>query len=237
MAARAYRAASFAYSSTCHRLAKSGRITSRPSDSRAYRVLRYPRNWNALLYVVRVSTREICRPATTVGAGRVCRPCFCRAPRGDGGPVIDLVRPVNSFTNTKIGAPFCSRRCARSHRMMELVTVPACIGGRDVIWSSIDRGLVKRISDPTHGERPKANDLKEVEALCCRAAFLSSARKASVSLTLRRGLFLFSLNKRSIIIGVWGGPRRVYASFKFFLYTLLVRRGIVRDRRHLSRWR
>src|SRR5699024_7224750 len=24
-----------------------------------------------------------------------------------------------------------------------------------------------------------------------------------------------------IIIGVWGGPRRVYASFKFFLYTLL----------------
>src|SRR4030081_2805081 len=25
----------------------------------------------------------------------------------------------------------------------------------------------------------------------------------------------------SLIIGVWGGPRRVYASFKFFLYTLL----------------
>ncbi|MBW7950660.1 MAG: NADH-quinone oxidoreductase subunit M, partial [Pseudorhodoplanes sp.] len=24
-----------------------------------------------------------------------------------------------------------------------------------------------------------------------------------------------------LIIGVWGGPRRVYASFKFFLYTLL----------------
>src|SRR5690606_14941946 len=24
-----------------------------------------------------------------------------------------------------------------------------------------------------------------------------------------------------IIIGVWGGPRRVYAAFKFFLYTLL----------------
>ena len=24
-----------------------------------------------------------------------------------------------------------------------------------------------------------------------------------------------------IIIGVWGGARRVYASFKFFLYTLL----------------
>src|SRR6201999_2025328 len=24
-----------------------------------------------------------------------------------------------------------------------------------------------------------------------------------------------------IIIGVWGGPRRIYASFKFFLYTLL----------------
>src|SRR5690349_23908464 len=23
-----------------------------------------------------------------------------------------------------------------------------------------------------------------------------------------------------LIIGVWGGPRRVYASFKFFLYTL-----------------
>jgi len=26
-----------------------------------------------------------------------------------------------------------------------------------------------------------------------------------------------------LIIGVWGGPRRVYASFKFFLYTLLGR--------------
>ena len=26
-----------------------------------------------------------------------------------------------------------------------------------------------------------------------------------------------------LIIGVWGGPRRVYASFKFFLYTLLAR--------------
>ena len=24
-----------------------------------------------------------------------------------------------------------------------------------------------------------------------------------------------------LIIGVWGGPRRVYASFKFFLYTLV----------------
>src|SRR2546428_8183458 len=24
-----------------------------------------------------------------------------------------------------------------------------------------------------------------------------------------------------VIIGVWGGPRRVYAAFKFFLYTLL----------------
>ena len=24
-----------------------------------------------------------------------------------------------------------------------------------------------------------------------------------------------------LIIGVWGGPRRVYAAFKFFLYTLL----------------
>ncbi|MBS2070056.1 hypothetical protein KCQ62_26490, partial [Klebsiella pneumoniae] len=24
-----------------------------------------------------------------------------------------------------------------------------------------------------------------------------------------------------LIIGVWGGPRRVYASFKFFLYTFL----------------
>src|ERR1700753_2648125 len=24
-----------------------------------------------------------------------------------------------------------------------------------------------------------------------------------------------------IIIGVWGGPKRIYASFKFFLYTLL----------------
>ena len=24
-----------------------------------------------------------------------------------------------------------------------------------------------------------------------------------------------------LIIGIWGGPRRIYASFKFFLYTLL----------------
>ena len=40
-------------------------------------------------------------------------------------------------------------------------------------------------------------------------------------------LFLFyvffeaSLIPMFIIIGVWGGNRRVYASFKFFLYTLL----------------
>jgi NADH-quinone oxidoreductase subunit M len=26
-----------------------------------------------------------------------------------------------------------------------------------------------------------------------------------------------------IIIGIWGGPRRVYAAFKFFLYTLPAR--------------
>ena len=26
-----------------------------------------------------------------------------------------------------------------------------------------------------------------------------------------------------LIIGVWGGPRRVYAAFKFFLYTLPAR--------------
>src|SRR5207244_805299 len=26
-----------------------------------------------------------------------------------------------------------------------------------------------------------------------------------------------------LIIGIWGGPRRVYSAFKFFLYTLLVR--------------
>ena len=31
------------------------------------------------------------------------------------------------------------------------------------------------------------------------------------------------LNPDVIIIGVWGGPRRVYASFKFFLYTLPAR--------------
>ena len=30
-----------------------------------------------------------------------------------------------------------------------------------------------------------------------------------------------SLIPMFLIIGVWGGPRRVYASFKFFLYTLL----------------
>ena len=33
--------------------------------------------------------------------------------------------------------------------------------------------------------------------------------------------FEASLIPMFIIIGVWGGPRRVYASFKFFLYTLL----------------
>src|SRR5690606_15832751 len=32
--------------------------------------------------------------------------------------------------------------------------------------------------------------------------------------------FEASLIPMFIIIGVWGGPRRVYASFKFFLYTL-----------------
>ena len=33
--------------------------------------------------------------------------------------------------------------------------------------------------------------------------------------------FEATLNPMYLIIGVWGGPRRVYAAFKFFLYTLL----------------
>jgi NADH-quinone oxidoreductase subunit M len=33
--------------------------------------------------------------------------------------------------------------------------------------------------------------------------------------------FEASLIPMYIIIGVWGGPNRVYAAFKFFLYTLL----------------
>jgi NADH-quinone oxidoreductase subunit M len=33
--------------------------------------------------------------------------------------------------------------------------------------------------------------------------------------------FEASLIPMYLIIGVWGGPNRVYAAFKFFLYTLL----------------
>jgi NADH-quinone oxidoreductase subunit M len=44
----------------------------------------------------------------------------------------------------------------------------------------------------------------------------SRARPRAVLLFFEGGLIPMFL-----IIGVWGGPRRVYASFKFFLYTLL----------------
>ena len=37
---------------------------------------------------------------------------------------------------------------------------------------------------------------------------------------LFRSFFEATLIPMYIIIGVWGGPRRVYAAFKFFLYTL-----------------
>ncbi len=44
---------------------------------------------------------------------------------------------------------------------------------------------------------------------------------ASLDLMLFYVFFEAGLIPMFIIIGVWGGPRRVYASFKFFLYTLL----------------
>ena len=34
-------------------------------------------------------------------------------------------------------------------------------------------------------------------------------------------LFFSRFNSNVLIIGVWGGPRRVYSAFKFFLFTLL----------------
>ena len=43
----------------------------------------------------------------------------------------------------------------------------------------------------------------------------------ALDLVLFYVFFEGSLIPMFIIIGVWGGPRRVYASFKFFLYTLL----------------
>ncbi|TWH23917.1 MULTISPECIES: NADH-quinone oxidoreductase subunit M [unclassified Aminobacter] len=43
----------------------------------------------------------------------------------------------------------------------------------------------------------------------------------ALDLVLFYVFFEASLVPMFIIIGVWGGPRRVYASFKFFLYTLL----------------
>jgi NADH-quinone oxidoreductase subunit M len=43
----------------------------------------------------------------------------------------------------------------------------------------------------------------------------------SLDLVLFYLFFEGSLIPMFLIIGVWGGPRRVYASFKFFLYTLL----------------
>src|ERR1700719_1648458 len=44
---------------------------------------------------------------------------------------------------------------------------------------------------------------------------------AALDLTLFYLFFEGGLIPMVLIIGVWGGPRRVYASFKFFLYTLL----------------
>ena len=43
----------------------------------------------------------------------------------------------------------------------------------------------------------------------------------ALDLTLFYLFFEGGLIPMFIIIGVWGGPRRVYASFKFFLYTFL----------------
>ena len=53
-----------------------------------------------------------------------------------------------------------------------------------------------------------------------------------------------------LIIGIWGGPRRVYATLKFFLYTFLgsvlmlvaliylyLKAGRLLDRRHAARCR
>jgi NADH-quinone oxidoreductase subunit M len=44
---------------------------------------------------------------------------------------------------------------------------------------------------------------------------------AALDLVLFYLLFEAGLIPMFLIIGIWGGPRRVYASFKFFLYTLL----------------
>ena len=44
---------------------------------------------------------------------------------------------------------------------------------------------------------------------------------ASLDIVLFYVFFEASLIPMFLIIGVWGGPRRIYASFKFFLYTLL----------------
>jgi NADH-quinone oxidoreductase subunit M len=44
---------------------------------------------------------------------------------------------------------------------------------------------------------------------------------ASLDLVLFYLFFEAGLIPMFLIIGIWGGPRRVYASFKFFLYTLL----------------
>src|SRR5690606_9054633 len=44
---------------------------------------------------------------------------------------------------------------------------------------------------------------------------------AALDLVLFYLFFEAGLIPMFLIIGIWGGPRRVYASFKFFLYTLL----------------
>jgi NADH-quinone oxidoreductase subunit M len=44
---------------------------------------------------------------------------------------------------------------------------------------------------------------------------------AALDLVLFYLFFEGGLIPMFLIIGVWGGPRRVYATFKFFLYTLL----------------
>ena len=44
---------------------------------------------------------------------------------------------------------------------------------------------------------------------------------ASVDILLFYVFFEAVLIPMYLIIGIWGGARRIYASFKFFLYTLL----------------
>src|SRR5256714_6419504 len=68
---------------------------------------------------------------------------------------------------------------------------------------------------------PIQNRVKEYMVAFLALETLMIGTFAALDLVVFYLFFEGGLIPMFLIIGVWGGPRRVYASFKFFLYTLL----------------